>query len=207
MTSVDESGKTQVEFRRQVLAFTLWLAGAAAIGGTTGLLHSVIGEPLMLRFTSALDTPLKIVAGAGCVAATLLGGIGLYALTRRLLRWAQCSDLAVGVTMAFAVSALAGYTFWGGTWVVQAGPWFTDSEGIPLAVALLVALAWLVNAGVVLIVMIASMGISEPRVLAVIVYFTATSAYLAAMVLWSAVRTIRGQKRLANCREGTGKGT
>lgn len=190
--------------RREVLAFALWMLGAAAIGAMTGALHYLIMELPAPPSLFPLDTPTKFAPVAAFVAAAIAGGVGLYATTKWALRRAQCTTLGVAVFLGLGVSTVAVYGVWH-TFVLLLSlpPSPQDLEGAPLAFAILVAFIHLFDMELWGLAFVTTGATQGPTDFALFVYVAATSGYLPAMVLWSAVRTTRRQKQIAECTQPT----
>lgn len=191
----------------QGLVFAGWLIAAAAMGWAIAFTHCAASFIGVERLQGQIIDYFVVLVQGSYVVMSILGGVGLAWVTRWALQRTDCRSTAVAVSMGAAAAAVAVYSMCHASWLAGYVAWLLEHRYEDLEGAVLAGIFALLLGAIVWVFALANSGGGDPVGTFYLALLLGTAAYYLAIVLWTAIRTVRGQKRLATCRQAGSEGT
>lgn len=191
----------------QGVVFAGWLIAAAAMGWAIAFTHCAASFIAVERLQGQIRDYFIVLVQGSYIVMIILGGLGLAWATRWALQRTNCRSLAVAVSMGAAAAALAVYSMCHASWLAGYVAWFLERRYANLEGAVLAGIFALLLGAIVWVSAMAGSAGTDPVGTFYLALLLGTAAYYLAIVLWTAIRTVRGQKRLATCRQASSEGT
>lgn len=195
MGSEDSSPAPDVDFGREAQVFLSWVVGAGFIGAAIAFPHVLVVLVAKASLDSGIAKYFTVVVGASYLVASAFGGLGLAKLTRWALTQTKCRSFAVPLSMGMAAAGVSLYSMCHASSVAAYVSWFLQHRYAHIYGALLAAIYALVFGAFHWVSSVLRLATRETVGVIYVALLVAIAAYYLAIVLWSAVRTVRRQKR------------
>lgn len=189
------SGQANTEFHNEVLILGSWLLGSAFIGVAIAFPHVLVILVSNAKLDWGIGKYFTVVVGASYLVASAFGGVGLAKLTRWALTQTKCRSFAVALSMGMAAAGVSLYSMCHASSVAAYVSWFLQHRYAHIYGALLAAIYALVFGAFHWVSSLLRLATRETVGVIYVALLVAIAAYYLAIVLWSAVRTVRRQKR------------